>query len=249
MATHTRPGGVIVEDAAWSGQRPVTSRSDIFPKLMSLQRSLNARGFATFRIGGASLPHKRRLDPEFENWSGGLSSGRDAFVAAYGEVLLGHIDTSTLPLLWSAEEKTSFLDASDFTPFAVQLEERLLPYSGIAFPVRLGAVGNGYVVFPTLGGADLPGELILAVHSRCYKVMTDILSLDERKAAPSETLSEREIACLQLAGDGRISEEIADRLGLSVHTVNAYLGSATIKLDSVNRIQAIAKAIRLGYIT
>ena len=46
-----------------------------------------------------------------------------------------------------------------------------------------------------------------------------------------------------------ISEEIADHLKLSVHTVNAYLGSATIKLDSVNRIQAIAKAIRLGYIT
>ena len=62
-------------------------------------------------------------------------------------------------------------------------------------------------------------------------------------------MSEREIACLQLAGDGRISEEIADHLKLSVHTVNAYLGSATIKLDSVNRIQAIAKAIRLGYIT
>ncbi|MBX9469279.1 MAG: helix-turn-helix transcriptional regulator [Rhizobium sp.] len=249
MATTTRPGGNILEDAAWSGQRPVTSRSDIFPKLVSLQRSLNARGFAAFRVAGASLPHKRRLDPEFENWSSGLSSGRDAFVAAYGDALLAHIETSTLPVLWSAEEKTSFLDASDFTPFAVQLPERLLSHSGIAFPVRLGAVGNGYVVFPTIGGADLPGEVILAVHSRCYKVMTDILSLDERRATPSETLSEREIACLQLAGDGRISEEIAERLGLSVHTVNAYLGSATIKLDSVNRIQAIAKAIRLGYIT
>ena len=249
MATTTRPGGNILEDATWSGQRPVTSRSDIFPKLVSLQRSLNARGFAAFRVAGASLPHKRRLDPEFENWSSGLSSGREAFIGAYGDALLAHIETSTLPLLWSAEEKTSFLDASDFTPFAVQLQERLLPYSGIAFPVRLGAVGNGYVVFPTIGGADLPGELILAVHSRCYKVMTDILSLDERRAAPSVTLSEREIACLQLAGDGRISEEIAERLGLSVHTVNAYLGSATIKLDSVNRIQAIAKAIRLGYIT
>jgi DNA-binding CsgD family transcriptional regulator len=249
MAITTRPGGPILEDATWSGQRPVSSRSDIFPKLVSLQRSLNARGFAAFRITGASLPHKRRLDAQFENWSSGLSSGRDAFVAAYGDALLAHIETSTLPVLWSAEEKTSFLDASDFTPFAVQLPERLLPHSGIAFPVRLGAVGNGYVVFPTIGGADLPGEVILAVHSRCYKVMTDILSLDERRAAPSETLSEREIACLQLAGDGRISEEIAERLGLSVHTVNAYLGSATIKLDSVNRIQAIAKAIRLGYIT
>ena len=46
-----------------------------------------------------------------------------------------------------------------------------------------------------------------------------------------------------------IQKQIADKLGLSVHTVNAYLGSATIKLDSVNRIQAIAKAIRLGYIS
>ena len=31
--------------------------------------------------------------------------------------------------------------------------------------------------------------------------------------------------------------------------VDAYLGTATTKLDAVNRIQAIAKAIRLGYIT
>jgi DNA-binding CsgD family transcriptional regulator len=249
MTTNSKTGGGLLEDAPWSGHRPVTSRSDIFPKLVSLQRSLNARGFAAFRVAGASLPHKRRLDPEFENWSSGLAGGREAFTSAYGDQLLAHIDGSTLPLIWSAQEKTSFLDASDFTPFAVQIQERLLPFSGIAFPVRLGAVGNGYLVFPTIGGADLPGELILAVHSRCYKVMTDILSLDERRATPSETLSEREIACLQLAGDGRISEEIAERLGLSVHTVNAYLGSATIKLDSVNRIQAIAKAIRLGYIT
>ena len=48
--------------------------------------------------------------------------------------------------------------------------------------------------------------------------------------------------------DGCISESIAEKLGLSVHTVNAYLGTATTKLDAVNRVQAIAKAIRLGYI-
>ena len=249
MGHQNRPGGSTLEDATWSSQRPVTSRTDIFPKLVSLQRSLNARGFAAFRVAGASLPHKRRLDAEYENWSSGLSSGRDAFVAAYGDTLLGHIEASTLPLMWCADDESSFIEASDFTPFTTQVDARLLPYSGIAFPVRLGAVGNGYIVFPTAGGADLPGELVLSVHSRCYQVMTDILSLDERKAMTSETLSEREIACLQLAGDGRISEEIAERLGLSVQTVNAYLGSATIKLDSVNRIQAIAKAIRLGYIT
>jgi len=81
------------------------------------------------------------------------------------------------------------------------------------------------------------------------KAATDLLAADEKRVAPAETLSDREIACLQMAGDGHISEEIAERMGLSVHTVNAYLGAATTKLDSVNRIQAIAKAIRLGYIS
>ncbi|MNL25121.1 HTH-type quorum sensing-dependent transcriptional regulator VjbR [compost metagenome] len=79
--------------------------------------------------------------------------------------------------------------------------------------------------------------------------MTDLLAADEKRMVQAETLSDREIACLQMAGDGHISEEIAERMGLSVHTVNAYLGAATTKLDSVNRIQAIAKAIRLGYIS
>jgi len=76
-----------------------------------------------------------------------------------------------------------------------------------------------------------------------------MLAGEERKLAPTASLSEREIACLQMAGDGCISEAIAEKMGLSVHTVNAYLGTATTKLDAVNRIQAIAKAIRLGYIT
>ncbi len=78
--------------------------------------------------------------------------------------------------------------------------------------------------------------------------LTDLLASDERRLQPSEALSERELGCLQMAGDGMISEEIAEKMGLSVHTVNAYLGAATTKLDSVNRIQAIAKALRLGYI-
>ena len=78
--------------------------------------------------------------------------------------------------------------------------------------------------------------------------MKDLLVLDERRTAPDDVLSSREVACLQLAGDGLVSEEVAEKLRLSVHTVNAYLATATMKLDSVNRIQAIAKAIRLGYI-
>ena len=108
-------------------------------------------------------------------------------------------------------------------------------------------MGNGYVAF-VANYLDLTGEAMVDLHDRSHQLMMDLLVLDERKAAPDDILSSREVACLQLAGDGLVSEEVAEKLRLSVHTVNAYLAAATMKLDSVNRIQAIAKAIRLGYI-
>lgn len=223
------------------------SRSDIFPKLVAMQKTLRARNFVVFRVTGAGLPNKRKLVCELENWGTASADHQDVLVGAYGELLLDHIDMSLLPLIWAGTDNASAVDVGDLSSLVRRLDARLVPFSGIAFPVRLGALGNGYVAFlaPAL---DLGSDLIVEHHVRSCQVMMDLLALEERRGVPAESLSEREIACLQLAGDGRISEEIAEKLGLSVHTVNAYLGSATIKLDSVNRIQAIAKAIRLGYI-
>ncbi|MGE7370778.1 transcriptional regulator VisR [Neorhizobium sp. NPDC001467] len=224
-----------------------SSRSDLFPKLVSMQKNLNARNFAVFRIAGAGLPNKRKLVCELENWgASGLENG-NRLIDACGELFLQHIDFSLLPVVWEGTELATRVDTNEFAPMIKRLEQVCVPFGGIAFPVRLGAVGNGYVAFFS-NTLDVTSDIIVDQHVRSCQIMVDLLALEEKRAVPSETLSDREIACLQLAGDGQISEEIADKLGLSVHTVNAYLGSATIKLDSVNRIQAIAKAIRLGYI-
>jgi LuxR family quorum sensing-dependent transcriptional regulator len=59
-------------------------------------------------------------------------------------------------------------------------------------------------------------------------------------------LSRREIECLSWASAGKTSIEIAAILGLSEYTVNHYLNRATRKLDAVNRVQAVVKAIRAG---
>jgi len=224
-----------------------SSRSDIFPKLVAMQKNLKARNFAVYRIAGAGLPNKRKLVCELENWGAGAQENGNQLINGYGDALLDHIELSLLPLVWNGSENASFADAGEFSPLTRRLDPEVVPFSGIAFPVRLGALGNGYVAFLATA-MELASDAIIDQHVRSCQVMMDLLALDERRSVPAESLSEREIACLQLAGDGRISEEIAEKLGLSVHTVNAYLGSATIKLDSVNRIQAIAKAIRLGYI-
>ncbi len=115
------------------------------------------------------------------------------------------------------------------------------------FLVQLGAMGNGYVVFFDLQNA-IGNDLLIELHRKSLMVMREALRLAFGVISATDMLNEREIECLQMVGNGMKSEAIGEQLKLSVHTVNAYLGSATTKLDAVNRIQAIAKAIRLGVI-
>jgi len=61
-------------------------------------------------------------------------------------------------------------------------------------------------------------------------------------------LTDREVECLRWVAAGKTSNEIAQITELSEHTINHYLTICCRKLDSVNRIQAVAKAIRLGVI-
>jgi DNA-binding CsgD family transcriptional regulator len=67
-------------------------------------------------------------------------------------------------------------------------------------------------------------------------------------ASARDKLSTREIECLRWAAAGKSSDEIAIILGISVYTVSSYFKTATRKLDSVNRMQAIARAMRMKLI-
>ncbi|WP_313523547.1 transcriptional regulator VisR [Shinella sp.] len=221
--------------------------SDFVSRLQVMQTILGAEHFAVLRVAGHGLPSARRLALALHNWANDVDGNARALIEAYGPTMLAHLEASMLPLIWEGAGDNQFVEPGA-EPFTVRLPARLLSWSGIAFPVRLGAHGNGYVVFT--GAFIAPSsDLVVDMHMKSCQILIDMLAVDEKKLLPSEALSEREIACLQMAGDGCISEAIAEKMGLSVHTVNAYLGTATTKLDAVNRIQAIAKAIRLGYIT
>ncbi len=219
---------------------------DISQALFLLQQKAGARNYAVFRAGRRSQGGNCKISAVVDNFTA-ESVGTAGILEAYGEQLAEHIEQSTLPLLWNGSEDSNTAETPDLNHFVTRLKGRTLPFSGIALPVKLGAAGNGYVVL-TSAYLDLNADTIIELHLQATRTQIAMLQNDIRYSKASELLSEREIACLQMAGDGLTSEEVAERLGLSVHTVNAYLGAATTKLDSVNRIQAIAKAIRLGYI-
>lgn len=71
------------------------------------------------------------------------------------------------------------------------------------------------------------------------------------KLAPKHSdygLSEREKEILQLMTTGFIKKEIADRLTLSVHTVDTYLRRIYEKLEVNTRTGAVAKALKEGLV-
>ncbi|AGA64173.1 putative LuxR family transcriptional regulator [Liberibacter crescens BT-1] len=229
-----------------TGKR-LSSQLDVFSRLTLLQKKIRASNFILYTIQYVhNVPRRQRLIRELGNYDSSKENIPDILVEAYGDQLLLHFDRELLPITWSKIKETKFSKLPEH--FSMNLEGGILPVSGIAFPVRLGFLsGNGYIVF-TADHIKLSNEVIIEAHGECFQMMIDFLEFSKRRTMSNRNLTDREIACLQLAGDGYISEEIADKLDLSIHTVNVYLGSATVKLDAVNRVQAIAKAMKLGYI-
>lgn len=222
--------------------------ADIIPRLCAMRRTIGAAEFAVLACPAAGSRIRSQLAPVLVDTDlEGAADDRALVRGALGQALATHLERSALPIAWAGSDGDGPMVDADCQRLIVQANFPDATAAGVAFPVRLGNLGNGFVVF--LGeGLKLKAGSLFELHRLSYRIMTDLLEIEIRKTAPRQSLSERELACLQWAGDGCKSEAIAEKLGLSVHTVNAYLGSATAKLDAVNRIQAIAKAIRLGFI-
>ncbi|MEG8098957.1 helix-turn-helix transcriptional regulator [Candidatus Liberibacter brunswickensis] len=222
---------------------------ELSARLSLIQNKIKARNFALYTINCAlDFPRRQQLVCELHNYDSESGDFPSILMETYGDDFLFHFNSGLLPIIWHSMNIKEEAVIESSGQLSVKLDQELLPFAGIAFPVRLGFHKNGYVVF-TAECLMLANEIIVESHGACYQVIMDFLALFKKRSSAARNLTERETSCLQLAGDGYTSEEIAEKLCLSIHTVNAYLGSATVKLDAVNRIQAIAKAIRFGYIS
>lgn len=65
------------------------------------------------------------------------------------------------------------------------------------------------------------------------------------KAKTNARLSQRQIQCAEYLLNGRTAKETGELLGLSVRTVEYYLGNIKSKLECKNKTELIVKLIRL----
>lgn len=122
-----------------------------------------------------------------------------------------------------------------------------LSMPGIALPVCTERGQHGLVVFAG-ETIDADAAVLTEIHARCHGLFAVVAGLRPVEDGLSRRMSKRELECLKLTANGLTSEEIARALGLSVHTANQYLINTTQKLNAVNRVHAVAKALRAGLI-
>jgi DNA-binding CsgD family transcriptional regulator len=124
-------------------------------------------------------------------------------------------------------------------------------------------VSSARMIWPPRTGGGLPARATpseFGKHGRQVTYMTNrrrsrgAAGQFQPPAAPDQQdaevvrLSARQVECLARIAAGETSAEIAASLGLSVRTVDHYIGDACRRLGVRTRSHAVAKAIALGKI-
>lgn len=122
----------------------------------------------------------------------------------------------------------------------------LTTYAGDAAAVRAMRAGASGYLLKNCVRAELVNA-IRAVHAGRRVLSPDIAHAVAEHALDAP-LVEREIAILQLIGEGQSNKEIARSLRLSVDTIKAGVKSIFEKLDVHDRTHAAMVAVRRGYI-
>lgn len=117
--------------------------------------------------------------------------------------------------------------------------------------LRAGA--SGYVLkddlFGHLAGVvrTMAGDLgLLLSPSIAVRVLNKITMAPSTSTGPS--LSERERQVLSLVGQSKTNDQIAGELFLSAHTVKRHVANILSKLHQRSREDAVAHAVREGYL-
>jgi LuxR family transcriptional regulator, quorum-sensing system regulator BjaR1 len=126
----------------------------------------------------------------------------------------------------------------------IQTDGQTTNLSGYCLPMKSGMGQSGYLVIFNGKAVERPD------FSRLIFASLDLFTLQARGMGTGNQtavgLTIRELDCLRWTAEGKTSSEISSIIKLSEHTVNHYLIAAARKLDCVNRVQAVAKALRLG---
>lgn len=216
--------------------------------LQLLRRCASHFGFSHFLVARLPDGDRRRFSERLviSSWPAELVHGYDGLGIYHTSRLVAEVAQTKRPFigdhsLMAPKEPGPAADA------AAALAGRHELAVSLAFLLHATAGEPFAMVFsgkkPPRGQDDLAQLYFTAVQLFACLEQTFV-----RHPAVKDKLSGREIECLRWAAAGKSSDEIAIILGISAYTVSSYFKSAAKKLGAVNRMQAIASAMRMKLI-
>ena len=230
------------------GLRAARTESEIIEQLKAGAGSL---GYEHFFMTG--LP--TRADEHLRTYAM-VSGWPDEWLARYTDLGYVHLDPvirkireSTDPFMWDEAP----YEADDAGAKRVMGESPSFGLvSGMTVPIHTIRGLHAGVCFSATAKTRWDGKArgalhLLAVyaHGRASAIIEES---GGRGAKRLPRLSLREIESLKWSSAGKSLWDISVILAVSEHTVSEYLQNAARKLDAVNRVQAVAEAMRLGFI-
>ncbi len=212
--------------------------------LRLLRQVATEAGFSHFMVARPPSGDGQRFQDRLvlSNWPADLVRQYDQSEAFAASPVVERLRQTRLPVYGDA---TLLLPAGQPADPALHAAFSTLGIASV-FAVMMQTADDQGFIFTLAGSRALPE---MDEVPRLYFALLQIMDRYERtmtsRAATTERLSMREVECLRWAAAGKSSDEIAIILGISAYTVSSYFKTATRKLGAVNRMQAIARAIRL----
>jgi len=164
--------------------------------------------------------------------------------------VVSHMKQLQAPFQWHDAEKSTERTKNSLAVMGDAGEFKLR--DGLAFPL---VTLDGTIVMVSLGGERTEmstgefGMISLVSTYAIGRAMQLHAQANEAPVVDHVELTGRETECLKWAALGKSEWEISQILGISEHTSEKHLLNAKYKLGAVNRVQAVAEAIRRGYIS
>lgn len=220
---------------------------DVARRLRRRTEELGADHFAVFLVD----TRPRRLRPSLDSDYPGHDLRTARLAECLGDRFIRRAEASTLPFWWIGGAPGSSSSAAAVSLSRCAWAERIDPPAQVETSLALPLAaerGDGGLMVVSGDRMELSTQSLSELHAFCLLQFGLISRLRPTVAETAPQMSRREVECLKLTANGCTSDEIATRLGLSVHTTNQYLTNSSQKLNAVGRVHAVAKALRLGLI-
>ncbi|WP_081157951.1 helix-turn-helix transcriptional regulator [Ensifer aridi] len=224
---------------------PIDNEDVIRRVLDRVSEAYGFRGFMVLAVPDTGC-HSLAAQALMTTWPSDFLRRYDSAGLIDGSPVIQRLRRSTIPFTYDAYQLARRrLDGKGDAAVCV-FEYANMP-RGVYLPVHDAAGHRAAIAFGGDRSAVSSDELqaLNLWAGLVYSRLSEVRTRDRRGPG---SLSRREIECLRWAAAGKTTVEMARIMALSEYTVNHYLNRATRKLDSVNRVQTVAKAIRAGLI-